>query len=489
VAALSWKNSLFIDGCWVEGTAPEALKVINPANEDVIASMPLGSTEDTRMAVAAARRAFDEGPWPEMDPKERSRFLIRFGERIAERLPELIELNIAEAGSTRQVAETGQTRSPLKQFMWWAERAATYPFVEPLLPVTEGILGQGILRKEPVGVVAGLTAFNFPVLLNLWKIGPALAMGNTLVLKPSPYTPLEATFLADVAAEVGFPSGVLNVVTGDVTTSQELTEHPAVDMVTFTGSDAVGAAIMEQAAPTLKKVLLELGGKSPNIVFADADIEAVASYAALAYIRHAGQGCGNPTRVLVEQSVHDELVSRMVDVLAGVPVGDPSDPGTVMGPLIREQQRARTERYVAEGLAAGAEVAFGGRRPPNLKRGFFFDPTLLVGVDNKMSVAQDEIFGPVAVVIPFSDDDDAVRIANDSRYGLCAYIWSGDPTRAYAVAKRLRVGMVNVNGGIGGLNPTGTFGGYKRSGIGRELSDHGLEEYVELKAVHWPVGR
>jgi aldehyde dehydrogenase (NAD+) len=360
--------------------------------------------------------------------------------------------------------------------------------VEPLPPLEGPTLGQGAVLKEPVGVVAAITPFNFPFYLNLWKLGPALAMGNTVVLKPSPFTPLEAFFIAEVAEEVGFPPGVVNVVTGDEDAGRELTSNPKVDMVSFTGSDAVGRRIMGQGADTLKRLVLELGGKSPNIVFADADLERVGPAVAGAYIRHSGQGCGNPTRILVQEGVHDALVERVCAYLATVRVGDPADPATAMGPLIRESQRERSERYVRSGLADGARVAFGGGRPSHLPKGYYFEPTLLVSVENSMSVAQDEIFGPVACVIPFRDDDDAVRIANDTRYGLCGNVWSGDPLRAFAVARRLRCGMVNVNGGAR-MSVHGTFGGYKQSGLGVEQGDHGLHEFVQLKTVYWPIGR
>jgi aldehyde dehydrogenase (NAD+) len=338
-------------------------------------------------------------------------------------------------------------------------------------------------------VVAAITPFNFPTYLNLWKLGPALAMGNTVVLKPSPYTPLEALLLGEVVDEVGMPPGVVNVITGGEEVGHELSTNPAVDMVAFTGSDGVGKRIMAQASSTLKRLVLELGGKSPSIVFADADLDHVAATAVRGFTRHCGQGCGTPTRVLVQQESHDALVEKMVRALGSVRVGNPADSSVTMGPLIREAQRSRVERYVGLGREAGAEVAFGGGRPAGLDRGFFVDPTLFVGVDNSMAIAQDEIFGPVACVIPFRDEDDAIRIANDSRYGLCAWVWSGDSRRAYDVARRLRVGMVNVNGTMGLCVEHGTFGGYKQSGIGREMSDHGLHEYVELKTVYWPAGR
>jgi aldehyde dehydrogenase (NAD+) len=282
---------------------------------------------------------------------------------------------------------------------------------------------------------------------------------------------------------------VLNVVTGDVAASERLTTHPGVDMVSFTGSDAVGSAIMGQAAKGLKKVLLELGGKSPNIVFAGSDLDKFAFGAAYAFTIHAGQGCALPTRIVAERSVYDEVVEKVVGALGRIRVGDPTNPKTGMGPLIREAQRERVERYVATGTSEGARVACGGGRPEGLDRGYFFEPTLLADVDSSMTVAQDEIFGPVGVAIPFDDENDAVRIANDTRYGLAAGIWHPDPVRAFSVAQRVQAGTVTINGGGGGPHLWGPFGGYKHSGIGREFGDYGLLEYTQLKTVTWSAGR
>ncbi|MGH2785444.1 MAG: aldehyde dehydrogenase family protein [Actinomycetota bacterium] len=481
---------LFIDGTWVDGTGDEENVVISPSTEEVIGSVPQASVADVQEAVAAARFAFDDGPWPRMQPKERSRVLLAFAEAIAARRDELVELIIDEAGSARPIAESLQFDAPLSHAFWFAERAATFPFLEPLPPViASGGIGQGMIAKEPAGVVAAITAFNFPVYLNLWKLFPALAMGNTVVLKPSPYTPLEAFALAEIAEAVGLPPGTVNVVTGDLKAAESLTTHPAVDMVSFTGSDQVGKAIQAQAAEGLKKVLLELGGKSPSIVFAGADVAKAARSAAGSFIRHAGQGCGLTTRVLAERAVYDEMIETMTAILARVTVGDPHDPATVMGPLIRETQRARVEGYVASGKKQGARLAFGGGRPAGLDRGFYVEPTLFADVDNAMSVAQDEIFGPVSVVIPFEGEDQAVAIANDTRFGLAASIWHPEPVRALELSRRIKAGRVAINGGGPTMNPHGAWGGFKHSGLGRELGDYGLLEYVELKTIEWGAGK
>jgi aldehyde dehydrogenase (NAD+) len=481
---------LYIDGKWVESSSDEELVAVNPATEEIIAHVPQTSTVDVDRAVSAARRAFEEGPWPRMSPRERSDALLRFTQAVADRRDVLVDLIIAEAGSARPIAEALQFDTPLRYTFWFAERAASFPYLDPLPPQAgpRG-LGQGVILKEPVGVVAAITPFNFPLYLNLAKVAPALATGNTVVLKPSPYTPLEALVLGEIADAVDLPPGVLNIVTGDAAASEHLTTHPCVDMVTFTGSDLVGKKIMSQAAEGLKKILLELGGKSPNVVFAGAPLDKFVASAATGFTIHAGQGCALPTRILADRSVYDEVVERLTAFLGRIKVGDPTDPKVMMGPLIRESQRQRVENFVATGTAEGARLAFGGRRPAGTSRGFFFEPTLFADVQNSMSVAQDEIFGPVAVVIPFDGEAQAVAVANDTRYGLAASIWHPDATRAYELARQVRAGTVTINGGGGGPSPWGPFGGYKQSGIGREYGDYGLLEYTQLKTVSWSAGR
>ena len=425
-----------------------------------------------------------------MKPRERSDALWRFHEALASRKPELVELSVAEAGSTQMIGDFLQVQTPLDHLAWWAERAGTFPFTEPLPPVMGMGIGQGVVRKEPVGVVAALTPFNFPLFLNLWKLGPALAMGNTCVLKPSPYTPLEAIVLAEAAEAAELPPGVVNVVTGDVEAAKLVTTHSGVDLVSFTGSDVVGSQVMAQASQSLKKVLLELGGKSACLVFPGVDLDQVVPAAAMTgFLTHCGQGCALTTRLLVHESLHDRFVEKLCDFLSFVTVGNPADPSSMVGPLIRESQRERVERYVQLGIDEGAELVFGGKRPDGIDKGYFYSPTLFTNVDNKMKIAQDEIFGPVGVVIPFSDPEEAIQIANDSRYGLSGAVWHPDPLDAYAMAARLRTGSVTINGGGGGMNPAAPFGGYKHSGVGRELSDHGLHEYLELKTVMWSAGR
>ena len=483
-------NGLYIDGKWVDASSDEGLDVINPATEEVIGQVPQASIADVDRAVAAARRAFDDGPWPRMSPRERSDALLRFTQAVADRRAEIVDLIIAEAGAARPIAEALQFDIPLKYATWFAERAATFPYMDPLPPsISARGLGQGVILKEPIGVVAAITAFNYPMYLNLAKVTPALAVGNTVALKPSPYTPLEALILGEIADAAELPPGVLNVVTGDVAESERLTTHPDVDMVSFTGSDIVGKKIMSQASEGLKKVVLELGGKSPNVVFAGSDIDTFAVSAAYTFTIHCGQGCALPTRILAERSVYDDVVNGLTKFLQKIKVGDPMDAKTGMGPLIREAQRERVERYVTAGADEGARLVCGGGRPADQSRGFFVEPTLFADVDNSMSVAQDEIFGPVGVVIPFDTEEEAVSIANDTRYGLAAGIWHPKPTRAFELAQQVRAGTVTINGGGGGPSVWAPFGGYKQSGIGREFGDYGMLEFTQLKAVGWSAGK
>ncbi|CAJ1586054.1 aldehyde dehydrogenase family protein [[Mycobacterium] wendilense] len=485
----STTTSLFIDGTLCDGTGTETLDVLNPATEEVIAQVPQAAARDVRMAIEAARRAFDEGPWPTLHPRERAKVLLRMADALEERRTELIDLNVREAGSTRPLAEFLQVGIPLEHFRDMAERVLpAFDFERGVRPRIGRDLGQGVVLREPAGVAALVSAYNFPLLLNVMKLAPALAAGCTVVLKPAPTTPLEALVFGEIAQEAGLPPGVLNIVTGDAEAGRELTTNPMVDLVSFTGSDTVGRLVYEQAAPSLKKVVLELGGKSANIVCDDADLVAASSAVVTNMVTQAGQGCALLTRTLVHRSRYEELVSMVSQGLAGIVVGDPADPSTMMGPLISAAQREKVESLIGSGVAQGASIAFGGGRPAGLDRGFFVEPTLFVDVDNSMEIAQKEFFGPVGVIIPFDDDDHAVRLANDSDFGLAGNVSAADPVRAYAIAKRIRAGTVSINGGGGSVSPHVPFGGYKQSGLGREWGEAGLEEYLQTKAVLWSAG-
>ncbi|MCW2614497.1 MAG: putative aldehyde dehydrogenase [Frankiales bacterium] len=483
-----WPTELYIDGAWRAASDGGRLQVLNPADGSLVGEVAEATVGDVESAIIAARRAFDEGPWAHLPVLERQQVLRAFADGLEAREAAFTELVVAEAGVTLQLARAAQVRAPLLHFRDMVERVLpTFAFSRPQPPTFGLGIGQGVVLREPAGVVSAITAFNWPMFLNISKIAPALAAGCTVVLRPSPLTPLSALLLGEVAEEAGLPAGVLNIVTGGVDAAALLTHHPAVDVVSFTGSDAVGRQVMQQAAVGAKRTVLELGGKSANIVLDDADLARVAPYAVTNFTRHSGQGCACFTRVLVHESRHDELVERMLEVLRGLKVGDPTDPATDMGPLISARQRDRVESYVALGREEGATVAFGGGRPAGLDAGFFVEPVLFTDVKNSMRIAQEEIFGPVGVVIPFSSDDEAVSIANDSPFGLSGAVWAKDPVRAYGVATRLRTGMVTLNGGGGGVNPHGPFGGYKISGVGREFGEAGLEEYLETKTVNWAV--
>jgi acyl-CoA reductase-like NAD-dependent aldehyde dehydrogenase len=493
--ASSVTYQLYIDGQWVDTEGGEELAVVNPASEARIGAVHQASAKDVVRAIEAARKAFDHGPWPRMRPPERAQVMLRMSEAMERRRTEIVDLVVAEAGATRMLAEALQVGIPMDHFRDMAERVLpAFPFSEAMLPsagqgLTGPSLGQGVVVREPVGVTALITPFNFPFFLNIFKLGPALAAGCTTILKPSPNTPLEAFILGEIADEAGLPPGVLNIVTGDIAAGEELTRNRMVDAVSFTGSDSVGRKVMAQASDTLKKVVLELGGKSANIIFEDADLDRAVVDVIGGFTIHCGQGCALLTRTLVHESLYDELVSRVTAMLPFVAVGDPTDPQVAMGPLISAAQRERVERYIKTGVDEGARIAYGGNRPAGLDKGFFVEPTLFVDVDNSMTIAQQEIFGPVGVVIPFRDQDEAVRLANDSEYGLGGGVWSADPVRALEVARQLRTGYVNVNGGGGSLSPHGPFGGYKQSGLGREWGHYGLSEFLQHKTIAWSAGR
>ena len=487
-AAYSFSAQLYIDGRRTDSESQARLVVRNPATEETIAEVPQSTPADVRRAITAARKAFDEGPWPRMRPADRAAVLLRMADEIERRLPELIELNIAEAGSVRGLAETLQTRVPLAHLRDMAERVMpTFRWERPMdATITPGAgIGQGVLRREPYGVCALIAAYNFPFFLSMMKVIPTLAAGCTAVLKPAPATPLESLLLADFAEAADLPPGVLNIVTGDIEAGRELTTNPMVDLVSFTGSDSVGRMVYSQAADSIKKVVLELGGKSANIVRADADLDGAVRAALMGMTAHAGQGCSLLTRTIVHESRHDEFVELLGKALSRVKVGDPAHEDTTMGPLITEAQRNKVEALIRRGREEGAEIASGGGRPAGLDRGWFMEPTLFTEVDNSMAIAQEEFFGPVGVVLKFRDDQEAVRITNDSPYGLAAAVWSADTAAAYAMACEIRAGGVAINSSSGGVNPRIAFGGYKQSGLGREWGEFGLDEFLQTKSISW----
>ncbi|WP_026310892.1 aldehyde dehydrogenase family protein [Parafrankia elaeagni] len=487
------EHQLYIDGRWVPATGGRTLPVVNPATEQVIAEVANAGAADVDRAVAAARQAFDTGPWGRTTPAERAVVLRRFRDRLVERKQEITDLVIAEVGTPVFLANGLQVQAALEHLSDMVDRVlTTYSFSRPLPPSVgapgRASLGQGVVVQEPAGVVAALTPFNYPFLVAISKLGPSLAAGCTVVLKPAPTTPLTALLLAEVAAEVGFPPGVLNILPSDDTDAgQRLSSHPGVDVVTFTGSVPVGGAILGQAAPTIKRVVLELGGKNADIVLDDADVERAVEHFAYSFVRNSGQGCGCMSRLVIHESLHDEAVERLTALVSSFKVGDPRDAATDLGPMISEAQRARVEEYVRIGVSEGANLVHGGGRPADLDVGYYVNPAIFTEVKRTMRIAREEIFGPVAVVIPVGDDDEAVAVANDTDFGLNGALWSGDPARGFAVARRVRTGQIALNGGGGGISPQAPYGGYKLSGIGREFGEAGLAEYLETKAILWGV--
>ena len=488
-------DKLYIDGAWV-AAGPEREDVLNPATEQVIGRAPVGTADAAHAAIAAAREAFDKGPWPTMKMAERVRYMRAMHAALDARREEIAALIVAEVGCAQGITHGMQVGAPLDHLRSALEYAAREEPVRLPIDVTSDFMnpegpkkiGGTTVTREPVGVVAGITGYNFPFLLNLAKITPALLAGNTLVLKPSPFTPYSALLFGEIAEEIGLPRGVLNIVTGGTEVGTLLSSDPRVDLVSFTGSEGVGAAIMAQAAPTLKRVHLELGGKSALIVREDADIARAAQMAVGVLSVNAGQGCALLTRLLVHNSVRKQFVETAAAVAAHFKIGDAADPSVMMGPLIRESQRAKVEHYIASAQDEGARLVTGGGRPDHLPRGFFTEITLFDDVDNGMTIAQEEIFGPVGAVIGFDTDAEAIAISNDSRFGLNGGIETADAARAYEMAHQLRTGSVAINGGTGRMSYA-PIGGYKRSGIGREYGPDWLREYQQEKSIFYPIGR
>ena len=477
------ESQLLIDGKLVAGSGG-TYTTINPATEEVLGVAADATAEDMGRAIEAARRAFDDTDWS-TNTELRVRCLRQLQTALKDNLEELRELTIAEVGAPRMLTSGGQLETPIEDLSVAADTAENYQWATDLGYATpQGIPTNRRVVREAVGVVGAITPWNFPHQINLAKIGPALAAGNTLVLKPAPDTPWCAGALAELIAEhTDFPPGVVNIVTSsDHGVGALLSEDPRVDMVSFTGSTATGRAVMTAAAATIKKVFLELGGKSAFLVLDDADLAGACSMAGFTASMHAGQGCAITTRLVVPRARYDEAVEAAAATMGSLKPGDPNDPRTVCGPVISARQRDRVQGYLDLAVTEGGRFACGGGRPADRDKGFFIEPTVVAGLTNDARVAREEIFGPVLTVIAHDGDDDAVRIANDSPYGLSGTVFSADPERADRVAARLRVGTVNINGGIwySGDMP---FGGYKQSGIGREMGLAGFEEYTEIKAI------
>ena len=488
---IAFESRMLIDGKLVEGQAGTFANT-NPATEVTLGEVTDASPADMHRAIDAARRAFDETDWS-TNRAFRQQCLRQLQSALEAEQELLREERVREVGCPRMVTHGPQLDLPLADALLYpAQLIDEYPWDIELGDAMVQLTGQMTTRKvwrEPVGVVGAIVPWNYPVEVTLHKLGQALATGNTVVLKPAPDTPFNATRIGRLIAErTDIPSGVVNVVTAsDHLVGEELTLSPKVDLISFTGSTTVGIRIMEKGAATMKRLFLELGGKSAAIVLDDADL-GVASMIGFGVCMHAGQGCATPTRMLLPRSRYDEGIELLKGIYESVDVGDPQLPETLCGPVISEKQRARIIGYIEKGIAEGANLLVGGPEAPGgLDAGFYVTPTLFADVDNSMTIAREEIFGPVLAVIPYDGDEEAIRIANDSPYGLAGYVLSNSLDRSVGVARRLRAGSIGLNGGAA-YGADVPFGGYKASGVGRQNGIAGFDQYLEVKSVAWPAG-
>lgn len=478
---------LFINGEWQAAKGGKMAPTINPATEESWANVAVADREDVHKAVAAAKRAHDSGVWRNKSPQERGEIMQRVAAVILECQNDLAAAEVQDSGATMRKAMITDVPSASQTFMHFGQficndeyKAMIYEEYDENFPVPS----KNLVVREPIGVCAGITPWNFPLIMAAWKIAPAIAAGNTVVIKPASVTPVTTLMLGEICTKAGVPAGVVNVVSGPgATVGEELAIHHDIGKVAFTGSTEIGRRVMQLGAGTLKKVTLELGGKSPNIILPDANLDTAALGALWGTFFHQGQVCESGTRVLVHESIHDQFIEKMLAGIKRIQIGDTMDMTTGMGPLISAAQRKTVEKYVALGNEQGAKCLTGGKRPNAMKKGFYYEPTIFDEVDNKMRIAQEEIFGPVVSVIRFKDEDDAVRMANDSLYGLGGAVWSSNMDRAVALAKRIETGTVWIND-YHMINVRFPFGGYKQSGVGRELGKWGLAEYHELKHIH-----
>ena len=467
------RDRLYIGGAWVPSTGSESIDVIDSTSEEVIGSVPEGTVEDVDLAVAAAAEAF--ASWSASPVEERTALLTKVSEALGARMDSLADLITHEVGMPLVLSQLVQVGLPMNSFGSMAQVGADFTW--------EQTLGNSLIVREPIGVVGAITPWNYPLHQIAAKVAPALAAGCTVVVKPSEVAPLNAFVLAEIIEEVGVPAGVFNLVTGyGPVVGEAIAAHRNVDMVSFTGSTRAGKRVSEVASATVKRVALELGGKSANVILGDADLsKAVPDGVGKCYL-NSGQTCSALTRMLVPRDRLSEVEELATAAAESFTPGDPFDSATRLGPLVSSAQRDRVRNYIDKGIGEGAELLTGGAEAPDgLDEGFFVKPTVFSSVTRDMTIARDEIFGPVLVIIPYDTEEEAVEIANDTEYGLAGGVWAGDPERAKAVARRLRTGQVEVNGG--GFNPMAPFGGYKQSGNGREFGAFGLEEFLEIKAM------
>ncbi|HYU39043.1 MAG TPA: aldehyde dehydrogenase [Acidimicrobiia bacterium] len=475
---------LFIGGEWVEPASSSAIDVISPHSEELVGRVPEGTEADIDRAVAAARDAFDNGEWPRLSPEERIAAVQKFSEVYAAHIPDMAALITEEMGSPISFSNLAQSPAPWMMLNTFLQIAAEYPWEER----RQGVLGSDVIvRREPAGVVGAIVPWNVPQFVIMSKLAPALIAGCTIVVKPSPETPLDAFLMADLLDEAGIPKGVVSVVPAGREVGEHLVRHSGVDKIAFTGSTAAGRRIASICGEQLKRVSLELGGKSAAIILDDADLAATVQGLKFASLMNNGQACVAQTRILASRDRYDEVVDAVSGMVGELAVGDPQDESTEVGPLVAERQQERVEKYIAVGQEEGAKVAVGGNgRPSGLDKGWYVKPTVFSGVDNSMRIAREEIFGPVLAVIPYDTPDDAVRIANDSEYGLAGSVWTGDIDQGVDIARRVRTGTYGVNQYT--MDFVAPFGGYKGSGIGREFGIEGLSHYVELKSIVPPAG-
>ncbi|HUI25894.1 MAG TPA: aldehyde dehydrogenase [Candidatus Kryptonia bacterium] len=475
-------DKLFIGGEWVSPSTSAMIDVVSPHNEEVIARVAEGREADIDRAVAAARAAFDHGPWPRMKASERADIIARLQAILQERSAELATTITNEMGCPISFSHVGQVMSSIMVLDYYVRLAREYAFEE----VRPGMMGPALVRREPVGVAGCIVPWNVPLFVTVLKLGPAMAAGATVVLKPAPETPLDAITLADALTAAGVPKGVINIVPAGREVGEHLVRHRDVDKIAFTGSTAAGRRIGSICGEQLKRVTLELGGKSAAIVLDDADLSTTIPGILPAAIMNNGQACVAQTRILASRKRYADVVDAMTEAVRGVQVGDPMDPMTVCGPLVAARQRERVEGYIRAGRDEGARVTCGGGRPAGLAKGWYVEPTVFANVNNSMKIAREEIFGPVVAVIPYDDVEDAVRIANDSDYGLSGSVWSADVEAGLDIARRIRTGTYTVNGFA--MEFSAPFGGFKASGLGRELGPEGLLAYLEPKTINLPMG-
>ncbi len=474
----------FIDNKFVPSVDGKTFETLNPSTNKPITQIASGSSVDIDRAVKAARKAFDEGPWPRMSAQERGKYLRRTGELIEKHADEIAELEIEDTGIPVSQIKKGAIPRAAENFYFFAEMATKITSEEFIV---EGKFRNYTVRR-PIGVAGLITPWNTPFMLETWKAAPCLAAGDTCVLKPAEWSPLSADKLAHIMLEADLPPGVFNLVHGfGETAGASLVAHPQVQLISFTGETTTGKEILRNGAVTLKRFSMELGGKNPTIIFPDADMDRALDGAIFQVYSLNGERCTAGSRLLVQKSVHDEVVAKLEERVKNIRVGDPRDPLTEVGPLIHPEHWKRVRSYMDIATQEGATVAVGGDRPENLVEGNYFSPTLLTGVRNRMRVAQEEIFGPVLVVIPFQDDDEALRVANDIEYGLAAYVWTQDHTRAKKIAEGIESGLVWINShNVRDLRTP--FGGSKNSGIGREGGHYSFDFYTELTTIHVALG-